>query len=186
MITCEYCKKETKKKYKGQKYCSYSCSNGAKKTKLEKRNCIHCGKEFEVHPNKDQKFCSCACSSASRKKPLVERTCLCCGEKFYRKRVQIREGTCIYCSRECRAKHTRTGKTKEGVFKEKRKCIYCGDEFEVYNTAKQKHCSRACSANRRWDMKKEQELIELSENFNIFYNDYIKELKRYELKSTTV
>ena len=181
MITCEYCNKEFKRKYEEQKFCSYNCSNGAKKVKLEKRKCKHFNKEFEVHPSSAQRFCSCACSNGSRKKELIERTCIHCGKKFYRKESQLKiKGNGKYCSPHCRSTHTKVLETGKEVFKEIRKCECCGKEFETYKRLTQKYCSKKCSSNHRWDKERKKEL---NENFDIFYNDYVRVLKEYEFKN---
>lgn len=74
-------------------------------------------------------------------KNMEEREYVCenCGRRFYKKPF----GANKFCSNACRAADRR----KSGVDNEIRKCVVCGEPFEVDKYKATKTCSRSC-ANR--------------------------------------
>lgn len=85
----------------GQRFCSQKCfGEWSKKTNVHVTHCItktcmHCGKQYEVHPyRKDSEFCSVTCYDGYRREHVP---CLTCGKIFIAPKYQKRK----YCSAEC-------------------------------------------------------------------------------------
>jgi very-short-patch-repair endonuclease len=83
---------------------------------------------------------------------MISRICIACGKEFKTYPSNVKYHPVKYCSRECYHKH-HAGKNHH-LFKEKikRKCEWCGKEFEVNESALEgkvnrgKFCSKLCSA----------------------------------------
>lgn len=97
-----------------------------------------------------------------RKKKVVNRRkpnkiiCAECGEVFYVD--NHRKDKAKFCSRTCASRnYHRSIKIDRG----KRKCKYCGKEFELKTShTKQEYCSRKCSAIHRCEKQAELRLME--------------------------
>lgn len=160
------------------KFCSKSCSskNSARvrrlkgnplckksETKWTFRNCLVCGKEFQIVNNPAKKYCSHRCFVETvkgvmrpGKMPIV--ACKNCGKQFkprHRDRMN-------YCSTVCKVEYkAKVRKEKENerekaklMAKQSRKiiCIQCGKE--VSGNLHKKYCSEKC----RYEYDKETKL----------------------------
>ena len=94
--------------------------------------CEQCGKDFEQKQG-IEKFCSRKCWGKSRRAELVTLNCPTCGEEFKIKPYMIKEGVQRFCSQRCYVKY----RTKHKY--EKRVCEYCGEEYEVYSSRKNRY-----------------------------------------------
>ena len=112
--------------------------------------CKNCG-EFFLPKNKrgpKPKYCSKPCIdkfSYKKRKKERKRICKFCGEEFYSVPKQK------YCSHECRGKVQRTIK---GTI---RKCVVCGNNFEITHKD-QDCCSQKCGSIKGAETTKRQSL----------------------------
>lgn len=119
--------------------------------------CEQCGKEFEQKQGVE-KFCSRECWGKSRRVKTVTLNCPTCGEEFEIKPYMIKEGVKRFCSQKCYVKY----RTKHKY--EKRVCEYCGEEYEIYSSRKNRYCSTDCANKHRYNVKIEREFDELLQN----------------------
>ena len=126
---CAQCNKPITSRY-SKKFCSHSCSASfsnprrGRKKKTYLKECIKCGKSFEVsgYQKKDIKICKCC----------KNKNCPTCGKEIKRKHPNTQ-----YCSEICRRKYNKGAKYKKlnKAAKKKRiklinikggKCEICG------------------------------------------------------------
>ena len=109
-MICQKCGKECVRINNAQRYCK-AC--GTRKPSIIKRNCVVCGKEFEVPTTRNgakRKYCSAEC----RRKVLNEK------QKYARQHVckfcgkLLPDGTTKYCSMDCEHKAINNGARKRG------------------------------------------------------------------------
>lgn len=103
---CEVCGELFKAVSKDQRYCSYDCSGFARRKRI-RRQCAHCGKQFEAKASEVRKgagrFCSKDCWYASKTLPPIKRRCPTCNQAFTIQPYELNTPRRIarYCSREC-------------------------------------------------------------------------------------
>lgn len=115
---------------------------------VEKKTCLHCGKEFHVFPCEYdlRKHCSKICRKKERAQLRLslyeKRICPVCKKEF----SCLKSHQKTHCSKPCTGKgvvQSRNGAKTEGDIP--LKCIVCGKVFRVFNCdRKQKYCSHAC------------------------------------------
>lgn len=104
------------------------------------RKCLICGKIFfgilcDYKFGKG-KYCSKRCVGLAKTlKFTKEFICIVCDNKFRIKLHEVSKRNNDYCSMECKLKHSR----------EKRKCLYCKEEFTVSINSSKKFCSKICA-----------------------------------------
>ena len=137
------CTSQTKHKQTCSKACSYKL-RGSKTSTKQTRNCLTCGKEFQVKACQVKgvagggNYCSKACMYDRNKKETT-RACECCGKEFSTPPSQMHIRT---CSLECGYK-IRQMPTKEKV---ELKCAHCGNSFFEHESRADSriYCSRIC------------------------------------------
>lgn len=85
------------------KYCGKTCAGKAKVVAKQHRDCVHCGKPFELSvKHKEKKYCSFACSHEANFDPSLKtiRTCSVCQSEFETYTARPKK----YCSNPCRHK----------------------------------------------------------------------------------
>lgn len=146
-MICPICGKEFEAKMSeikrgGGKYCSVTCYQKSKETKIT-QTCKHCGKEFKTSPSKIKngggKYCSRKCRDES-KNIKITRICEICNKGFKAYPSTIKRGGGKYCSIKCKNKAQETKMT--------RICEICGKEFWAIPSnikiGKDKYCSMEC------------------------------------------
>ncbi len=103
--TCETCKKDfiVRYRFRGQKTCGIECAKTAISKTLttrEVKQCLACGKDFEVVQSyKDKgKYCSydCFLSTRNTRQPDVEKTCEFCKKQFTVAYIRHEQRFCGY------------------------------------------------------------------------------------------
>jgi len=125
-----------------------------------KKNCLCCGKEFEVYPSKsDHKFCSKKCSRTKAHHPnwrggKVERKCKLCGKVFFADRGEIKKGHAIFCSKKCVGQWKSIHYSGENSWRWKggeitKICPQCGGKFQTARAVNNTCCSNRCAGKHK-------------------------------------
>lgn len=149
-MICKYCSISfTDPKHPNRTYCSRHCM-GEDRKRLETRNCLLCGKQFQVRPASRNIHCSSECAYKNRPSthanPDNKSTgeCVVCGKSFTY--WTYRKSTC--CSRKC------ASTLSNGVPKPTKQrpdsyvtlsCQICGKPYTVHKIFTTKRNSRFCS-----------------------------------------
>lgn len=133
---CRKCSSEIQSKL-------YSGKNNKQYSKVTK-NCLYCGKEYEISPYKkdSSKFCCRECKDKYHSESaIVKINCLNCGKEITTLKGKIKKGK-KFCSNECAAKYKETKVTK--------KCVICGKEYKTHKRRSESSvtCSKECQ--RKW------------------------------------
>lgn len=140
---CTLCGIEYEAGSQRRKYCSFKCSNTARRRGVT-RKCKVCDKEFYVSPSEIHThfYCSNACSSEGKKTGRYKKCPTCGGNVYYTEGTKFRK---IFCSRQCSVRHTI------------KQCVVCGSEFKIKNSKSKKTlcCSWVCK-NKNQKNKKGQ------------------------------
>lgn len=155
--TCAYCGKEYTAHDIRKQYCSKKCATIAIRirkgikcntnTEPYHKICVVCGNSFDTFRDAAV-TCSPECAKVTRKissrKPLIEKTCVICGKVY--SSTDARRATCG--NAECVRKN-KTANHKPPVKRMRkivsRKCVICGNRFDVYYRLNNKTCSKICS-----------------------------------------
>jgi hypothetical protein len=121
-----------------------------------KKNCLHCGKEFETIPARVKvgkgKYCSQHCYFVAKGKGKDKRKRFCkgCGKEFFPLQSQIDRGVGIFCSQQCH------GLSRVGIVKPiserkliEKTCEICGVKFYTPNSDNKRGYGRFCSISCR-------------------------------------
>lgn len=164
---CAYCGKEFVSHRISKEYCSRRCKdiairihNGIKcNTNPEPYHkiCAVCGNPFDTFRDAAV-TCSPECAKVRRKglgqNPLVEKTCIICGKTYLSK--DIRRTTCG--NAECVKKNKKSKQTVKRILKiVSRKCVICGNRFDVDYRLSNKTCSKSCSLENARIVKKRRD-----------------------------
>ena len=146
----------------GQKCCSQKCASEYRKGVPNIKNskpkvkkiCLHCGKDFFVHPYRAEisNYCSKSCGSTRSGEKAsrwgggkIKKNCEYCGQAY--KIWNFEKDISHYCSRSCTSKASNSGeksylwKGGKGI----KTCTQCGKEFIEYaHDSNQKFCSTNC------------------------------------------
>lgn len=134
---------------KRQRYCSKLCSQEAKKKKRLVKECLWCGKKFEVIPSHAWRtHCSVKCANADM--TLKSRRCTNCGRTFFPK-----TGRQKTCSTKCAG--------QKRVKQVDKTCEVCGRRYTVkWNRRhKSRFCSRECMGRSNSKVKNRPTKIQL-------------------------
>lgn len=163
--TCIICGKIfriKKQRIKTAKYCSRKCRDLGKRKNRIRKNCLQCGKEFELRPSEIDKnivLCSWECrkkyrigKNAIRPWSQIKRKCEICGKEFYVSKYKAKKGIGRFCSQKCMFKwrsQIQRGKTHPRYNPKNYiqfECKYCGKIFINYKGRKwrKKFCSKKC------------------------------------------
>ena len=128
--TCQYCKKEYRKKFSNKKFCSVECNILHRtKFKLKELNCLWCNKLFNT---RKRQFCSRSCYNEyikihpNKKRTGYYTTCELCITVFY---VDGYYPEKKYCSKSC-ADFSRRGKGNK-KWSEKISELISLDKFQI-------------------------------------------------------
>jgi G:T-mismatch repair DNA endonuclease (very short patch repair protein) len=180
-LTCDWCGKEFQVKpfeYRQKQEnklfiaCGRDCAqklmgkfhkgeNSSRYKEKIKKNCLYCGKEYEINPYEHEQnisnYCSKECVGlAKTKNATIILNCQYCGKEFPVLKGQLNFwGELKYCSEECR-KSAR-------IKKPELTCVMCGKKYHVSNNRKDISicCSRKCL--HEWLSKVYSEIPEVKE-----------------------
>ena len=154
-VRCCYCGKDFIAHSRKAKWCSKKCKDIAfrlkhgvqvnPKTEPYHKECAICGKPFDTFRDATV-TCSPECAKVLHKglsqNPLVEKTCIICGKTYLSK--DVRRKTCG--SADCVKKNKRPKQKHQYMIKMvSRKCVVCGNRFDVDYRLSNKTCSKSCS-----------------------------------------
>ena len=110
--TCKVCGKQfmVRTSRKTAVYCSKECESQGR-GKKETRTCRNCGNEFIVNISSDKLCCCDKCYKIWKKShEMVLKKCDACGTDIMVPQWKIKHSKHFYCSPECSAKGSKTGK----------------------------------------------------------------------------
>ena len=123
---------------------------------IEKRKCLGCSKEFEVH-NHNQRYCSPFCYPSTHQS--AARNCAICGKEFFS------HGK--FCSLKCYliyAERKKAEQRKEAKMRREKLakgiCYWCREQYTITNYITQIYCSDFCGREYRKMIKHIGKLFE--------------------------
>lgn len=153
-LTCRGCGKAFQTVNAGQRFCSRSCAQRCRQTKLACQRthptCRHCGKEYRPKQPSRKTFCSRGCAfawkkaRAAKKPERTVKACAVCGRGFW-PRVANQTTCCRACRRQRDHDRVNAAKAAKRRLPRQTHCLVCGKGFIAsVRGLKQLYCCRRC------------------------------------------